>query len=55
MTFAAYWISEWLKNTIHTTVAGLAKFLLYLSARLSNAHLVYMVRGTSAEAISPKA
>lgn len=23
ITFAAYWISEWLKNTIHTTVAGI--------------------------------
>lgn len=22
ITFAAYWISEWLKNTIHTTIAG---------------------------------
>src|SRR5947199_387863 len=22
VTFAAYWISEWLKNTIHTTIAG---------------------------------
>ncbi|KAM7207635.1 Plasma-membrane choline transporter domain containing protein [Naviculisporaceae sp. PSN 640] len=22
LTFAAYWISEWLKNTIHTTIAG---------------------------------
>lgn len=22
VTFAAYWISEWLKNTIHTTVSG---------------------------------
>jgi hypothetical protein len=23
VTFAAYWISEWLKNTIHTTIAGI--------------------------------
>lgn len=23
ITFAGYWISEWLKNTIHTTVAGI--------------------------------
>lgn len=22
ITFAAYWISEWLKNTIHTTISG---------------------------------
>lgn len=22
VTFAAYWISEWLKNTIHTTISG---------------------------------
>ncbi|KAK0667027.1 plasma-membrane choline transporter-domain-containing protein [Cercophora samala] len=22
ITFAAYWISEWLKNTVHTTIAG---------------------------------
>lgn len=22
ITFAMYWISEWLKNTIHTTISG---------------------------------
>jgi hypothetical protein len=23
VTFAMYWISEWLKNTIHTTISGI--------------------------------
>jgi hypothetical protein len=28
VTFAMYWISEWLKNTIHTTISGCVRLLV---------------------------
>jgi hypothetical protein len=33
VTFAAYWISEWLKNTIHTTIAGVYGSWYFCSQR----------------------
>ncbi|KAH0563516.1 hypothetical protein GP486_001922 [Trichoglossum hirsutum] len=33
VTFAAFWISEWLKNTIHTTIAGIYGSWYFCSRR----------------------
>ena len=52
ITFAAYWISEWLKNTIYTTIAGVYGSWFFCSGSQTNALPKGATRGAFRRAIT---